>query len=373
MTRRFLGDDAQARLAEARFDAVRRLGPLARETGSEFVVVCGDVFESNQVDRRTVARALDALSRITVPVFLLPGNHDPLDGASVFRAAPFVEHAPDHVHVLDDHRPRVVRPGVEVVGAPWMSKRPDVDLVAAACAELEPVPGTLRILVAHGAVDALGPDRNDPATIDLGAAEAALAEGRIHYLALGDRHSRTRVGSTGRVYYAGAPEPTDFDEIDPGHVLEVALGADDLEVSPHRIGTWHFVRRERIPVGGEGDLDALEDWLAELPDRERSVLRLSFEGTLDLREAARLDAIVERAADRFAAVDRLERDAGPIVLPADGDFEDLSLSGFGCSAVDDLRARAAGADADARVARDALALLVRLATTEAGAGPGDAS
>ena len=240
------------------------------------------------------------------------------------------------------------------------------------CAELEPTPGTTRILVAHGAVDALGPDRDDPATIHLGAAEAALAAGRIHYLALGDRHSRTRVGSTGRVYYAGAPEPTDFDEVDPGHVLEVAVGADGVEVTPHKIGTWHFVRRDRIPVNSEGDLDALEDWLAELADRERSVLRVSFEGTLDLRDAARLDTIVERAADRFAAVERLERGAGLIVMPADDDFEDLALSGFGRSAVDDLRTRAAGSDEDARVARDALALLVRLTTAEPGAGPRDA-
>ena len=34
---------------------------IAAETGCAFVVVAGDVFEHSQLDRRTVARALDAL------------------------------------------------------------------------------------------------------------------------------------------------------------------------------------------------------------------------------------------------------------------------------------------------------------------------
>jgi hypothetical protein len=60
-------------------------------------------------------------------------------------------------------------------------------------------------------------------------------------------------------------------------------------------------------------------------------------------------------------VERRERGASLAVLPVDADFAELDLSGFGRRAVDDLRARAAGSGDEARVARDALALLVRLA------------
>ena len=48
----------------------------------------------------------------------------------------------------------------------------------------------------------------------------------MHYVALGDRHSTTEVGGTGRIWYSGAPEPTAYDEIDPGNVLIVDLSAD---------------------------------------------------------------------------------------------------------------------------------------------------
>jgi DNA repair exonuclease SbcCD nuclease subunit len=358
MKRRYLADEAQARFADARFAAVRRLAALADAQGCAFAVVCGDVFESSQVDRRTLARACDALAAFRVPVFLLPGNHDPLDGASIYRQAAFRAHVPASVHVLEDTRPVPAAPGVEVVGAPWPSKRPQGDLVAASCAALTAVRGVTRVCVAHGAVDALSPDRDDPARIGLTAAEAALAEGRIHYLALGDRHSATEVGASGRIFYAGTPEPTDFDEVRPGEALVVTLGEGRIEVAAHPVGTWRFLRRRDLRLDGPADLDLLEAWLLALPAKERCALRLECAGTLDLRGAARLDALLERARDLFAGLELWKPDLA--VLPADGDFEGIALAGFAERALASLRARVrAGGEEGAR-ARDALALLVRL-------------
>ncbi len=361
MTRHFLGDEAQARFTEARFGAIRRMARLASEQGCEFAVVCGDVFESNQVDRRTVARALEALAEMSVPVYLLPGNHDPLDGASVYRSRGFRERVPENVYVLEDERPVAIRAGVELVGAPWSAKRVDADLVARTCASLDPRPGTTRIVAAHGAVDALSPNRDDPAAIGLAAAESLLAEGRIHYLALGDRHSLTAVGESGRIWYAGAPEPTDFDEVGPGHALVVELDDERAHVVPHHVATWQFVRRGGIAADGEEDLDALEEWLGGFECKERVVLKLGLEGSLDLRGAARLEAILEHGRDLFAALERWDRETRLAVRPADGDFDHLALSGFARSSVERLRAQASGEVAEAGVARDALALLVRLA------------
>ena len=117
---------------------------------------------------------------------------------------------------------------------------------------------------------------------------------------------------------------------------------------------WRFVRRSRVPLAGGADLDALAAWLDAQPGKARRVLRLSFEGTLDLRGRARLDALLERARDLFACADVALANSELAVLPADGDFESLALSGFAAKAVERLRA-APGEDA-----RDALALLVRL-------------
>ena len=79
-----LRPEAAARLAEARLEAIRTLGKLATEHGAEFIVVAGDVFEHNSLSRETLGRALEQLKALPVPVYLLPGNHDPLVADSIF-------------------------------------------------------------------------------------------------------------------------------------------------------------------------------------------------------------------------------------------------------------------------------------------------
>lgn len=360
MTRYFLSEEAQARFTQARFDAIRTIGRLAVEERCEFVAVCGDVFESNQVDRRTVARALEALGTVSVPVYLLPGNHDPLEASSVFSSPTFRERKPSNVHVIEEAAPIDIAPGVQIIGAPWTSKRPLRDLVAAVCADLRPSHGTTRILLAHGAVDNLSPDRENPALIRLADAEASLADGRIHYVALGDRHSLTQVGETGRIWYSGTPEQTDFDEVAPGHALVVEVAMNGVTASKREVGTWRFLKA-RFDLANDADLEALERWLIEVDNKERTILRLGFRGTLTLRQQARVESIIEHAKDLFAAVQIPEDESNLLVLPSDSDFADLDLSGFARTATERLRSGTEDGGHGARTARDALALLVRLA------------
>jgi DNA repair exonuclease SbcCD nuclease subunit len=367
MTRHFLEGEAQARFSQARIDAIRSIGRLAAENDALFVGVGGDVFETNQVDPRTVGRTLEALADLSVPVFLLPGNHDPLDAASVFRSPTFLRNKPEHVTVLDDSVPRTVVPGVEVVGAPWTSKRPLHDLVDGVCGELDIKPGTRRILLAHGATDEM-PAFDNPAVISVSRAEAAIADGRIAFVGLGDRHSTTSIGDSGCIWYPGAPEPTDYDELDPGNALVVELGEDGAtSVTPHRVGTWQFVYHS-CALDGEGTLDELETWLAEQPAKDRTTVKLALEGTISLTEHARLREVLEHNRQLFAAIEEHERRTDLVVRPDDDDFEDLHLSGFASEAVDTLRAAADDDDEAAEVAREALGLLVRFAAGGDGAG-----
>jgi len=364
MTRHFLSDEAQARFTAARIEAIASIGALAVERGCAFVVVGGDVFESNQVERQVVVRALEAMRATPgVTFFLLPGNHDPLDAASVFRSTTFVDNCPANVVVLENSDPVPAADGVEIVGAPWCNKRPLVDLVGRAVTGL-PNDGTVRVAVGHGSTDTLSPNPNDPALVRLDDLEAAITAGGLHYVALGDRHSTTEVGATGRIWYAGAPEPTDYDEIDPGNVLIVDLSHDSVAVERHRVGTWQFVRRD-FDVTGPEDCLKVEHFLDEIPDKARTIVKLSLVGQLSLADMERLQADLDHAADLLGALEVWERRSDLVVLPDDDDFGELGLSGFAAEGLDDLRKLGAGAGSEALTARDALGLLYRLARTPA--------
>lgn len=360
VTRQFLYADSQARWAAARFEGIRNLGRIAREEQCEFIVVAGDIFESNQLDRRTVVKACEAMGSIGIPIYLLPANHDPLDAGSVFTSKPWRDRKPEHVHVLDVlGKAWEVRPGIEVIGAPWTSKRPLTDLVAAAASGLLPAPGVLRVMVGHGAVDALSPDRDNPAVIQVAEAEKAVQEGRYQYLALGDRHSLTLVGTSGRIFYSGTHEAYDFDEVDPGKVLIVDLSADGITTTPRQNGVWRFQVHE-AQISTSADVEALSRHLDAMLDKERTILKLGLVGTLNIQTRARLEEVEEHAKDLFGAVVRSGSRSELVVMPDAADFDNLPLAGFAASAVDKLRAQAEGHGPEREMAADALALVVRL-------------
>lgn len=358
MTRHFLEGEAQARFTQDRFDTIAAIGDAAREHDAAFIVVAGDVFEHNQLDRRTVARALDALSGVSVPVYLLPGNHDPLDAASIYDSPTFRQQCPEHVQVIRDSAPISVAPGVELIGAPWRSKRPLVDLVDAAVADVV-ADGTVRIVVGHGAVDELNPDRDNPASIRIEPLEQLIEAGAIHYVGLGDRHSVTEIRR--RIWYSGAHVATDyrdFKQTAPNHALLVDSDTERCKVEPIAVGCWHFLRKQyRVDSGT--DLDVFEADLNAITDKPRTVLKAGFEGGLDMALSARLDVIERHAGDLLAAYTRWTRNSDLAVTPSDADLGAMELRGFAASGFQRLFKLATAGGAQQQAAQDALALIYR--------------
>lgn len=349
MTRHYLQGEAQARFAAARIDAITRLGVLAGEQDCEFVVVCGDIFETNQLSRQTVGRALEALASVPVPVFLLPGNHDPLDPLTIYRSPQFLRDRPEHVHVLTQAAPVEVREGVELIPAPWTGKHPEHDLVGAAVTaalggERMPSPASphpVRIVVGHGAVDVLDPDRVNRAAIAVAPLETELAAGRIHYVALGDRHSRTSVGATGAIWYSGAPEVTSFREEFPGEVLIVDVDHDRPPVvRPVHVGRWTYRSLER-EVNTAADVAGLARELAATADKDRTVLRLALRGVLGVADHSALTELLEEQGEVFASLSLWERHTS-LRASADGaELAELGLGGFLGAAAEEMHAQAA--------------------------------
>ncbi|AJI78669.1 metallophosphoesterase family protein [Corynebacterium singulare] len=357
MTRWFLSPSAQSRFDDDREEAVVRLGELATETGAEFIVVAGDVFEHNSLTTSTLLRSKEVLKNLPVPVYLLPGNHDPLVADSIF----FNSFA-DNVHVIADSEPIEVRSGVEIVGAPYLSKRANYDLVRRALEPLEPLDrasgAVARIAVGHGQVESRAgeAEESDADTIDLTFVEDCLDRGVIDYLALGDTHSTASLGRTGKVWFSGSPETTAFDdrERDSGNALVVRVEGEAVDVEKRSVGRWAF-RALDADVNSMDDVERFLAELEEMPGKTRTAVKYSLRGTLGLSAQARLEQGLANLEEVFASLKPRERTMDLHLAPSEDELSELSLSGYAADALSELLE-----DLENPTARDAANLLFRL-------------
>ena len=168
-----------------------------------------------------------------------------------------------------------------------------------------------------------------------------MARGAIHYVALGDKHSLTNVGLTGRVWYSGSPEVTNYDHIeaDPGHVLIVDVDEADpqhpVTVDAPRVGRWRFSTLNR-DVNNSRDIADLDVNLDLMPDKDRTVLQLALIGSLTVTDRAGLDACLDKYSRLFASLRVWDSHSDLAVIPADGEFSDLGIGGFAAAAVEEL-------------------------------------
>ncbi|MFH0411790.1 exonuclease SbcCD subunit D [Corynebacterium sp. L4756] len=366
MQRWFLGGEAQARFDDARQESITRLGELATRTGAEFIVVAGDVFEHNSLSSQVTGRAKEALSKLPVPVYLLPGNHDPLVADSIFFKAVNKEDTPN-VHVIADSVPIAVSEGVEIVGAPLMARAATHDLVESMLEPLEPT-DSIRVAIGHGQIHGWG-DSDKRDAIDLANAEDNIRQGTIDYLALGDTHSTMELGSTGAVWFSGSPETTDFKhlpggggEADSGNALVVSIEKEgtsraSVQVVKEPIGQWVFESIE-ADINSEEDIQRFVQQLKDYSDKHRTVIKYGLRGTINIKTQRILDAAIEDLEPVFASLKPRPRVMDLHLAPEADELENLGLTGFAASALDELL-EDMSQNPDA-VARDAANLLFRL-------------
>ncbi len=106
-------------------------------------------------------------------------------------------------------------------------------------------------------------------------------------------------------------------------------------------------------------MEALRQWLEEIENKERTVVRLPLVGSLSLSLHELLQNHFLAARDVFGAFEVREDDL--LVVPDDSDFADLGFSGFADGTVQRLRSKIAEGGDEGAAARDALMLLLRLA------------
>ena len=175
------------------------------------------------------------------------------------------------------------------------------------------------------------------------------------------------VGSTGRIWYSGSPEVTNYDHIepDPGHVLVVDVDETDPSLAGAggavQGGRWRFVTLRRS-VDSSRDVADLDINLDLMPDKERTVVQLALTGSLTVTDKAALDACLDKYARLFAALGTWDsgRPTSPSFPPTASSTTSASAASRPPPSTSWWPRRASDGD-EADDARAALALLLRLA------------
>ena len=166
---------AALRRSEQR-DLLKNLAALARERQADLVLLSGDLLDGEQFTRETGEVFLSALGQTGCPVFIAPGNHDPLTARSPYATLPW----PENVHIFDGESVSSVslpELGCTVYGAAFTRPdREDDPLVGFAA----PKDGGIHLMVLHGDV---GGTRYAPISAQ------SIADSGLDYLALGHIHA----------------------------------------------------------------------------------------------------------------------------------------------------------------------------------------
>jgi len=283
---------ARVRVREERLNAARRLTEAARQAGADFILLAGDIFEDNGVDRILVQKVADILTAFHGPVYVIPGNHDPLMPGSVWDHPAWRSN--ENIRVLRQEQPIEV-PGGILHQCPARERHSLRDPTAWIRAE---TPQKIRIGLAHGTVEGVHADEPDyPIPRD------APSRAALDYLALGHWHSTVTYSEPDgavRMAYSGTHETTRFGERDGGNALlvEIPEPAAQPTIMPIRTGglSWKVIEADlREP----GDLVQVQEQVEALDNPASTLLELRISGLLAASDRLALTRLEEILASRF--------------------------------------------------------------------------
>jgi DNA repair exonuclease SbcCD nuclease subunit len=296
------------------------------------VVVAGDLFDSPNATKATVAAACSAIGAIGLPVFCIAGNHDHGGAGSLWEQEFFqreCEQLSPNFKILLKPEPHELENAV-IFPCPLLRRHEATDPTAwlRTSQDFDSRFGDKpRIVLAHGSTINFGslPDDEESDTCGANLIDLARLPGdAFDYAALGDWHGAKQVSE--KAWYAGTPELDRFvkgGDHNPGNVLVVEAERG------------HFPQVRCIRTGNIGwhELDfnfADETALARLKEQvderiggraNQDLLRLHLSGSLGIEAATKLDQMIEAWNARLL---RVKLDNQTAIAPSPEELDGLT-------------------------------------------------
>ena len=262
-----LSPEAAARRRQGQRDLFKRLCETAEARGAEAILLCGDIFDSGRVEPETLRTVEAALSALSCPVLIAPGNHDPYFTGSVWESLKL----PENVYIFKKQEIRSISfPEIPARfwGAAFGGEACPALLNSFSAPEKD---GNLfDIMVIHG---------------DIGSADSPyhpirrpdIEKSGMDYIALGHIHTRSPLMEAGGTYFAypGCFEGRGYDELGEKGALFVTVSKDGVSADFVPLGGLRY-EILRVDVSTGEPEEVLEQALSGLP--EGLCCRLILEG-----------------------------------------------------------------------------------------------
>lgn len=284
---------------EIRIETAENLLKMAKESNVDFVLISGDLFDSNNIKRRVLNRVTNLmLNTSPLDIYILPGNHDPLTMDS-----PYLDKAWDslsNVHILKKTEPlNELNTGAVLYPCPITQKqssKDNTDWINADDSEIS-------IGVAHGnlAIEGYTDKSNFPIESD------RAFNSNLNYLALGEWHSLRKFKSKDgqiRTVYPGTPETTNFNEDNSGKavIVEIENPNSNPIINEINTGSLNWIKKDETIYGRE-DFRLLQSNLQKNTNPENTILKLSLKGVTDLEIRSEIESLEEDFATNFMFFD----------------------------------------------------------------------
>jgi hypothetical protein len=284
-----------------RLETVKRIVDVANERELDFMLIAGDLFDGRTPEASEMGVVVEQLKRVKVPVYVLPGNHDPAGNRGPYASLVWRSLRGTNVTTVEEKRAYAV-PGGELLVSPCLTKY-GIDDPTECFAEFVSPPGAVRVGMAHGSLK-LGEIAKTSAGDMRGhfpISPQAASRGRLDYLALGDWHSFLEVpNGNALISYSGTPEPTAFGERDNGTVslVTIAAAGERPQVERIAVGRLQWVQRE-FEVCDDASIARLHADLMSLGKPERTFVRAIAHGLCTPSAADQLRAFEAGFRSRF--------------------------------------------------------------------------
>lgn len=304
-----LGEKAE-KTRQIRVKSVQKVLDHAREENVDFVLVAGDLFDSNDVDHRLLNIVSEILAQSRVPIYIIPGNHDPLTMDSLYLDP--VWDSLENVTIFSESEPFTLSyPDVTIYPSPIsqkQSKDDPTEWITASRVREDDHYNRISIGMAHGNLAIEGFIDNTNFPIKPQRTEIS----GLDYLALGEWHSLyTHHNPDGipRTIYPGTPETTKFGEENSGKavIVEIEKPNSAPVIQELDVGTLIW-EKHNLEIYSMADAQNLHLNIQQTPNPQNRVLSLNLTGVTDQDTINYLENFPSQFQNKFMLLNIIKDD-----------------------------------------------------------------